>query len=105
MKKSFGQKLFESWKSPVVARKELSRATGGLLNAKTMAVYDSMGHGIPGKFSLGYKTVGYPVKDVIEYIDKLYDLGRVSENTPIYKDRVSGGKSPICCDSLSCKEI
>jgi len=55
------------WPSPVVARTELDRFSGGLLNCRTEANRDSLGVGIPGRFRVGRK-ICYPVKAVIQYM-------------------------------------
>jgi len=59
------QKLKENWPSPIVARHEVGKFSGGLLNPRTMANCDSLGTGIPGKITVG-RRVAYPVDALIE---------------------------------------
>ena len=61
-------KLFEKWPSPLVARSELSRFSGGLLNSKTLANLDSAGIGPPGRVRIGRK-VAYTVSGLIEWLE------------------------------------
>ena len=48
-------------------RTELQKATGGLLNHRTIANLDSKGIGIPGRYLIG-KKVCYPISGVLEYL-------------------------------------
>lgn len=52
-----------------IPRKDLGRATGGLLHPASMANRDCDGIGIPGAFMVG-KYVVYPVGGVIDYLQK-----------------------------------
>lgn len=61
-------KLFEKWPSPLVARSELSRFSGGLLNSKTLANLDSNGTGPGGRVRIGRK-VAYKVSSLIEWME------------------------------------
>ena len=61
-------KLFEKWPSPLVARSEVSRFSGGTLNAKTMANHDSAGTGPRGRVRIGRK-VAYPISSLIEWLE------------------------------------
>lgn len=50
-----------------VPRKEIGKATGGILHPRTAANLDCLGTGIPGRFKIGRNTV-YPVQGVINFI-------------------------------------
>ncbi len=53
--------------SGYILRKDISEKTGGLLNAGTMANFDSKGIGIKGRVKIGRNTA-YPVNEVIKYL-------------------------------------
>ena len=57
----------ESQLRPVVSRKELSWALGGLLVPRSIANLDSAGKGPSGKIKIG-RTVGYTKKSVMEWL-------------------------------------
>ncbi len=59
--------MAERWSSPVVARKELGKFTGGILSGRTAANFDCKGTGIPGRFTLLSQTC-YPVENVVEWL-------------------------------------
>jgi hypothetical protein len=59
--------MAERWGSPVVARSEVKRFSGGLLNSRTLANMDSLGCGIEGRFRCG-KHIAYPVKAVAQFL-------------------------------------
>ncbi len=61
-------KLFEKWPSPLVARTELSRFSGGLLNSKTLANLDSAGTGPAGRVRIGRK-ICYTVSKLVEWLE------------------------------------
>lgn len=44
---------------PIIARNEVGRITGGLINPRTLANLDSLGQGPQGKVSMGKIRVGY----------------------------------------------
>jgi len=67
MKIDIFQEMEECWPSKLVARTELRKFTGGLLNAATAANLDCQGIGIPGRLRIGRKVV-YPTASVVEYI-------------------------------------
>lgn len=50
------EKLIESWPSPIVARAEVGRFTGGLLHPRTVANLDSLGLGPAGKITVGRRV-------------------------------------------------
>ena len=54
---TLSERLIASWQSPIVARSEVGRFSGGILHPRTMANLDSLGQG-PGKIVIGGK-VGY----------------------------------------------
>jgi hypothetical protein len=54
---TLSEKLIASWQSPIVARSEVGRFSGGILHPRTMANLDAKGEG-PGKIVVGGK-VGY----------------------------------------------
>jgi len=66
------QKLKENWGSPIVARSQVGRFSGGLLNPRTMANRDSLGTGVPGKITVG-RRVAYPINDLIEWMHRQTD--------------------------------
>ncbi len=59
--------MVESWPSPLVAREEIERFTGGLLTAKYCANLDSQGKGIRGRIRCGRKIV-YFTTAVVEFL-------------------------------------
>ena len=52
---TLSQKLIESWPSPIVARSEVGRFSGGLLHPRTLANLDALKQG-PGKIVIGGKV-------------------------------------------------
>ena len=65
--------------SGFVARKDIYKLTGGLINPGTIANLDSKGIGIPNKSKIG-KQVVYQIDDVISWLDKNTKI-LVSEKT------------------------
>jgi len=63
------QKLKENWSSPIVARHEVAKFSGGLLNPRSMANLDSLKQGCPGKITVG-RRVAYPVDALIEWMQE-----------------------------------
>ena len=61
------ESLADRWPSEIVARKEISKFTGGILSARTLANMDSRGDGIPERFLLA-NQVAYPVQSVIAWL-------------------------------------
>ncbi|MCI5209016.1 MAG: hypothetical protein D3910_09510 [Candidatus Electrothrix sp. ATG2] len=73
--------LAKKWTSTIVARQELKEFSGGALNARTMANYDSQGTGINGRFTIGKKVV-YPVDEAIAWMEaraSLPEKGKVGQ--------------------------
>jgi hypothetical protein len=61
--------MVNNWPSPFVARGEVSRFTGGIINPKTLANLDSRGEGPAGRIRVGRK-IAYPVQAFIEWLEK-----------------------------------
>lgn len=58
------RKLAHAWPSPLVARSEVAKFSGGLLHPRTLANADSLGNGPPEKIRIGRK-VAYPVEELL----------------------------------------
>jgi hypothetical protein len=54
------QEMADKWPSAAVARTDVGRFSGGLLNSKTLANLDAAGLGCPGRIACGRK-VAYPL--------------------------------------------
>jgi len=65
--------LKKKWPAPIVARTEVSRFSGGLLNPRTMANQDSLGVG-PRHMKMG-KKVFYTVDDLVNFMKKRTGAG------------------------------
>lgn len=63
------QSFAEKWPSPIVARTEAGKFTGGLIHPRTLANLDSQGLGPSGRFKVGRKTA-YPVNSFIDWLKK-----------------------------------
>ncbi|MDD2389010.1 MAG: DUF3987 domain-containing protein [Desulfobacterales bacterium] len=59
----------EMWSAPFVARKEVGKFSGGILNPRTLANADSLGAGPEGRIKIG-NTVAYPTKSLVRYMKK-----------------------------------
>jgi hypothetical protein len=55
------------WPSPVIARAEVDKFTGGGIKPKTLANADSKGIGPKGRFLVG-RRVCYPVSNLLEWL-------------------------------------
>lgn len=77
--------LIKSWPSPIVAREEVDKFSGGILHCRTMTNLDSKGLGPKGKFSVGRK-VAYDVRLLVEWMQQ-----RQAANKPAVKQ--DGGHS------------
>ena len=55
------------WGSPVIARAEVKKFTGGGISAKTLANADSEGTGPQGRFFIG-RRVCYPVSSLLDWL-------------------------------------
>ena len=62
-------KLAEKWPSTIVARHEVGKFSGGIVNPRTLANLDSKGTGPKGKFTIGNR-VAYPVDALIEWMQE-----------------------------------
>ena len=58
--------LVRAWPSPLVARKEVSRFSGGLLSPRTMANLDSQKKG-PERVRVGGRTA-YPTRALADWL-------------------------------------
>ncbi|MBW1955563.1 MAG: hypothetical protein JRI83_07560 [Deltaproteobacteria bacterium] len=67
MKVELFQELANRWPSPIVARHEVSRFSGGAIHPRTLANLDSRGEGPRGRFRIGRK-VCYPTVALIEWM-------------------------------------
>ena len=71
-KRNFDE-MREKWPSEYVARTEVDKFSGGLVNPRTLANYDCLGTGPAEKIRLG-KKIGYTVDSLIEWLNS-----RISE--------------------------
>jgi len=62
------QLMAEKWPSPFVARQEVERFTGGIVNPKYIANLDSQGLGPEGRIRVGRK-IAYPVIEFIQWLE------------------------------------
>jgi hypothetical protein len=69
MNNSIIQKLAERWPSPVVARTEMERFTGGAVKGRHLANLDSQGKGPEGRLRVGRKIV-YSVESVVDFLER-----------------------------------
>jgi hypothetical protein len=60
------EKLKAAWPSPLVARCELGRFSGGMLHGRTVANLDSLGQG-PPRIRIGRK-IGYDRDGLLEWL-------------------------------------
>ena len=60
--------MAERWSSPFIARHEVERFTGGIINPRTLANLDSKGEGPKGRVRVGRK-IAYPVPNFIEWLE------------------------------------
>jgi hypothetical protein len=67
--KSNFQKLADAWHSPIIARTEISKFTGGAISDSYMANLDCLGLGPTGRFKIGRK-VCYPVQSLISFLEE-----------------------------------
>ena len=61
--------LLQKWPSSFVARCEVARFTGGIVNPRTLANLDSLGKGPPGRVRIGRK-IAYNTKLFTEWLTK-----------------------------------
>jgi hypothetical protein len=60
-------RLYELYPIGLVPRSDIDRATGGILNSRTMSNLDTRGTGIKIKFNVGKKRC-YPIEAIVEFI-------------------------------------
>lgn len=60
--------MINNWPSPIVARSEIGKFTGGMLSPGTMANLDSEGQGPDGAIRIGRKA-GYQVADFVRWLE------------------------------------
>jgi hypothetical protein len=63
------QELAESWLSPLVARREMEKFTGGALRPRTLANLDSSGEGPPVRVVIG-RAVCYPARELCIWLEE-----------------------------------
>ncbi len=61
--------FIEAWGAPYVARTQVGRFSGYVLNSRTMANLDSLGKGPKGRIRIG-KKVAYKVEDLVEWMQE-----------------------------------
>lgn len=67
------QSLADKWPSSFVARHEIERFTGGIINSKYLANLDSQGKGPAGRVRCGRK-VAYPVSEILRWLEDRSEL-------------------------------
>lgn len=60
--------MVDRWESPIVARTESGRFSGGLINEHTLANYDSLGIGPEGRWKIGRK-ICYETKSLAAWLE------------------------------------
>ena len=71
------KKMFKgAYDSPIVQRSHIKKLTGGLLDGKTVANYDSLGTGPPKRFRMGNK-IFYPVDEFLDWFIKRSKIERI----------------------------
>ena len=61
--------LGDKWPSKWVCRRSIGNFSGGILNPRTMANFDTRGIGPKGRVRIG-KKVAYPIQEVIQWLEK-----------------------------------
>lgn len=59
--------LAARWPSPIIARREVAKFSGGAISRKTLANADCKGKGPKNRMIIGNK-VCYPVADLVDWI-------------------------------------
>lgn len=62
------QILAEKWGSPLVARCEIGKFSGGILNPRSLANLDCKGAGPRGRVRIGGK-VAYPTEELVAWLE------------------------------------
>ena len=60
--------MADKWPSPIVARTEAEKFTGGLISEKYLANLDSAGKGPAGRIRCG-RRVAYPVNEFVKWLE------------------------------------
>jgi hypothetical protein len=68
MDQSIFQTMADKWPSPIVARTEIERFTGGMISEKYLANLDSAGKGPAGRVRCGRK-IAYPVSEFVKWLE------------------------------------
>lgn len=69
------QSMADNWPSPFVARQEVGKFTGGIINPKYLANLDSQGKGPEGRIRVGRK-IAYPVSPFIVWLEERSEVVR-----------------------------
>jgi len=69
------QLMADQWPSPFVARQEVERFTGGIVNPKYIANLDSQGKGPEDRIRVGRK-IAYPVASFIAWLEERSEIVR-----------------------------
>lgn len=67
MERDVYDQMAARWPSAIVARQQISKFSGGLLNPRTMANMDSRGEG-PPREKMGDRIVFYPVSGLVAWL-------------------------------------
>jgi len=62
------EKLAVNWPSSIVARSEVSKFSGGLINPRRLANMDSLGLGSANRYRVGRK-IAYPVDSLVAWME------------------------------------
>ncbi len=62
------QLMADQWPSPFVARQEVGKFTGGIVNPRTLANQDSLHLGPEGRIRVGRK-IAYPVREFVKWLE------------------------------------
>ena len=66
------QQMAANWPSPIVARTEIEKFTGGLISEKYQANLDSAGRGPAGRIRIGRK-IAYLVNEYLTWLKERSD--------------------------------
>jgi len=70
MAKDVFEQMAEAWPSEIVARGQVGKFSGGLVNPRALANLDSQGRGPARRIKLGERRVAYPVHDFVCWLRK-----------------------------------
>lgn len=68
-KKALFKEFAERWPSPIVARDQVHRFTGGLYKPKHLANLDSLGQGPDERIRIGKRKIAYPVESFVRWLE------------------------------------